>query len=300
MNSIQKCGVIKALRTQAPLSALVLLFAAVIGYPVSAQTAAEEPTKTFKVCRDPNNLPFSNSSNEGYEDKIAQVLADSAGRKLEFYDFASRFNFIRNTLKFKLPGEDYRCDVVIGVPAGFDQVSATKPYFRSTYALVIPQGRGLDAVKTVDDFLALPKSKLNKLHIGVIDRSPASNWLVNHGLLEQGIPYRLLVADLDQTAGGIIENDLVGGKIDVAVIWGPIAGYYARRNPETHFTVIPMKSENGVKFEFDIAMGVRYGEKEWKQQVEQLIETNKPKILSILADYGVPAFDVPAATEKDK
>lgn len=300
MNSIQKSDGRRLPIWPAAWAALALLLASVATSPAQAQTTGEEPAKAFKVCRDPNNLPFSNSQGEGYEDKIAQVLADGAGRKLEFYDFASRFNFIRNTLKFKLPGEDYRCDVVIGVPAGFDQVSATKPYFRSTYALVIPQGRGLDDIKTVDDFLALPKSKLNKLHIGVIDRSPASNWLVNHGLLDQGIPYRLLVANLDETAGGIVENDLVNGKIDVAIIWGPIAGYYARRNPGTHLTVIPMKSESGVKFEFDIAMGVRYGEKDWKQQVEHLIETNKPKILAILADYGVPAFEVPVTTEKDK
>lgn len=258
------------------------------------QDTQDDANKTFKVCRDPNNLPFSNAKSEGYEDKIAQLLADELGRKLETYEFASRFNFIRNTLKFKLPGEEYRCDIVIGVPAGFDQVSATKPYYRSTYALVIPQGRKLDGVKSVEDFLALPKSTLNNLHIGVIDRSPASNWLVNHGLLEQGVPYRLLVADLDQTSGGIIENDLVSGKIDVAIIWGPIAGYYARKAPNTHFTVVPMKSENGVKFEYDIAMGVRYGEKEWKQKIEDLIDTSKPKILAILADYGVPIVDAPA------
>jgi len=275
------------------------LLLAVGGVATSSEAYAQQDTqddanKTFKVCRDPNNLPFSNSKSEGYEDKIAQLLADELGRKLETYEFASRFNFIRNTLKFKLPGEEYRCDIVIGVPAGFDQVSATKPYYRSTYALVIPQGRKLDGVKSVEDFLALPKSTLNNLHIGVIDRSPASNWLVNHGLLEQGVPYRLLVADLDQTSGGIIENDLVSGKIDVAIIWGPIAGYYARKAPNTHFTVVPMKSENGVKFEYDIAMGVRYGEKEWKQKIEDLIDTSKPKILAILADYGVPIVDAPA------
>ena len=275
------------------------LLLAVGGVATSSEAYAQQDTqddanKTFKVCRDPNNLPFSNSKSEGYEDKIAQLLADELGRELETYEFASRFNFIRNTLKFKLPGEEYRCDIVIGVPAGFDQVSATKPYYRSTYALVIPQGRKLDGVKSVEDFLVLPKSTLNNLHIGVIDRSPASNWLVNHGLLEQGVPYRLLVADLDQTSGGIIENDLVSGKIDVAIIWGPIAGYYARKAPNTHFTVIPMKSENGVKFEYDIAMGVRYGEKEWKQKIEDLIDTSKPKILAILADYGVPVVDAPA------
>lgn len=266
-------------------SALALLAAA----PVVAQD--EAPAPTLKVCRDSNNLPFSNAQSEGYEDKIGALLAADLGRKVEFYDFASRFNFIRNTLKFKLPGEAFRCDVVIGVPSGFDQVATTKPYYRSTYALVIPQGRKLDSVKTVEDFLALPPATLNTLNIGVIDRSPASEWLVNHGLLDRGVPYRLLIADLDQTSSGIIESDLQSGKIDAAIVWGPIAGYYGKHTTNPKVRVIPMKSEKGVKFEFDVAMGLRFGEKEWKQQLETLLDRNRPKILAILNDYGVPMVE---------
>lgn len=266
-------------------AALTLLAAA----PALAQDDAA--AATLKVCRDSNNLPFSNVRSEGYEDKIGALLAADLGRKLEFYDFASRFNFIRNTLKFKLPGEAYRCDVVIGVPSGFDQVATTKPYYRSTYALVIPQGRKLDSVKTVEDFLALPPATLNSLSIGVIDRSPASEWLVNHGLLDRGVPYRLLIADLDQTSSGIIEGDLQSGKIDAAIVWGPIAGYYGKHSANPKMRVIPMKSEKGVKFEFDVAMGLRFGEKEWKQQLEGLIDRNRPKILAILNDYGVPLVE---------
>lgn len=266
-------------------AALALLAAA----PALAQD--EAPAPTFKVCRDSNNLPFSNARSEGYEDKIGELLAADLGRKVEFYDFASRFNFIRNTLKFKLPGEAFRCDVVIGVPSGFDQVATTKPYYRSTYALVIPQGRKLDAVKSVEDFLALPPATLNSLNIGVIDRSPASEWLVNHGLLDRGVPYRLLIADLDQTSSGIIEADLQSGKIDAAIVWGPIAGYYGKHTTNPKVRVIPMKSEKGVKFEFDVAMGLRFGEKEWKQQLETLLDRNRPKILAILNDYGVPMVE---------
>lgn len=266
-------------------AALALLAAA----PALAQD--EAPAPTFKVCRDSNNLPFSNARSEGYEDKIGELLAADLGRKVEFYDFASRFNFIRNTLKFKLPGEAFRCDVVIGVPSGFDQVATTKPYYRSTYALVIPQGRKLDAVKSVEDFLALPPATLNSLNIGVIDRSPASEWLVNHGLLDRGVPYRLLIADLDQTSSGIIEADLQSGKIDAAIVWGPIAGYYGKHTTNPKVRVIPMKSEKGVKFEFDVAMGLRFGEKDWKQQLETLLDRNRPKILAILNDYGVPMVE---------
>jgi len=269
------------------LMAATLALAAAM--PASADQATD--SKPFKICRDPNNLPFSNAKGEGYEDKIGELLANDFGRKAEFYDFASRFNFIRNTLKFKLPGEDYRCDVVIGVPSGFDQVAQTKAYYRSTYALVIPQGRKLDGIKTIEDFLALPQEKLNALHIGVIDRSPAADWLVNHGLLDQGVPYKLLVADIDQTSGGIVEDDLAAGKIDAAILWGPIAGYYAKKAKASNFLVLPLKSEKGVKFEFDIVMGVRFGEKEWKQQLEASLDKNHDKILGILKDYGVVVID---------
>ncbi len=272
------------------LRALIAL--SLLGGAVGAQAQSDDAAaKTFRVCRDPNNLPLSNAKSEGYEDKIAQVLADDLGSKLVFFDFASRFNFIRNTLKFKLPGEDFHCDIVIGVPAGFDQVSATKPYYRSTYAMVVPQGRKLDGVTSIEKFLALPAATLNSLKIGILNPSPASAWLVNHGLLDQGVPYKLLVADIEQTSGGIIENDLVSGKIDVAIVWGPFAGYFAKKNSSTKMIVLPMKSEHGVKFDYDIAMGVRYGEKEWKQQIETLIDRNRAKILAILADYRVPLVE---------
>lgn len=261
----------------------------VAALPAFAQDEAS--AKPFKVCRDPNNLPFSNAKGEGYEDKIGALLAEDFGGKVEFYEFASRFNFIRNTLKFKLPGEDFRCDVVIGVPAGFDQVAQTKPYYRSTYALVIPQGRKLDGVKTVEDFLALPADKLNGLHVGVIDRSPAGDWLVNHGLLDIGVPYKLLVADVEQTSGGIIEDDLAAGKIDAAIIWGPIAGYYAKHSTKVKMLVIPMKSEKGVKFDFDYAIGVRFGEKDFKQRLEASLDKNKDRIHALLVDYGVPLVE---------
>lgn len=273
-------------------SLMVLLTALVA---VGSVRADDGDGKEFRVCRDPNNLPISNANGEGFEDKIAKLLADDLGEKLVFYDFASRFNFIRNTIKFKLPGEDYHCDVVLGVPEGFDQVATTKPYYRSTYALVIPQGRKLDSVKTVKDFLALPKAQLDQLHIGVMDRSPASAWLARHDLVDQGVPYKLLLADLSKTPAGIVEKDLVDGKLDAAILWGPLAGYYSRRPGNEKFTVIPMASEPDVKFDYAIAMGVRYGEKDWKQSLEKLTDRNHAKILAILADYGVPLVDESAS-----
>ncbi len=192
-------------------------------------------------------------------------------------------NFIRNTLRYKLPGEDFRCDIVMSVPAGYDQVSATAPYYRSTYVLVYPKGKGLDQVRSGADLFALPSERRSKLTIGIYDKSPASAWLVKHGMEAQAKPYQMLSPDPEQYPGEIIEKDLAQGKIDAAIVWGPIAGYYAKRVRNVDLAVIPLKSEPGVKFDYEIAMGVRYGEPEWKATVQKLIARESG------GDHGDPA-----------
>jgi quinoprotein dehydrogenase-associated probable ABC transporter substrate-binding protein len=257
--------------------------------PASAQDAA--PRTALRVCQDPNNLPFSNDQKQGIENRIADVFGKALGLPVTYYAFPQRLAFIRNTLRFKLPGQDYPCDIVMGVPAGYDQVSVTKPYYRSTYALVFSPGKGLDQVKSGQDFLSLPPDTLKSLRIGLYDRSPASQWLVKHQLVDQGVPYPIMNADPSQYPGQIIERDLVAGKLDAAIVWGPIAGYFAQRVKPTALTVVPLKSEPGVKFDFAMAMGVRYGERAWKQQVEGLIVSQQAEIQAILHEFGVPLVD---------
>jgi quinoprotein dehydrogenase-associated probable ABC transporter substrate-binding protein len=257
------------------------------------------PRKALRVCQDPNNLPFSNTRGEGIENRIAEVFGKALGLPVTYYSFPQRLAFIRNTLRYKLPGHDYPCDIVMGVPVGYDQVAVTKPYYRSTYALVFPQGKGLDRVHTAAEFLALDQAQLAKLRIGVYDRSPASEWLNKHGLVESGVPYQIMNADPGQYPGEIIEKDLAGGKLDAAIVWGPIAGYFAKRVQAPKLSVVPLPSEPGVRFDYQMAMGVRYGEREWKQQVESLIESQRPAITAILQEYGVPVLDDgPATTSK--
>jgi mxaJ protein len=254
--------------------------------------------KALRVCQDPNNLPFSNTKGEGLENRIAEVFGKALGLPVTYYSFPQRMAFIRNTLRYKLPGEDYPCDIVMGVPLGFDQVSVTKPYYRSTYALVFAEGKGLDPVRSADDFLKLDKPRLDTLRIGIYDRSPASEWLSRHGLVERGVPYKMLNADPDQYPGEIIEKDLAAGAIDAAVVWGPIAGYFARRVKTPTLRVVPLKSEPGVQFDFEMAMGVRYGEREWKQQIEGLIESRRAEIQAILREFGVPLVDESFAAKR--
>ncbi|MBQ0930705.1 substrate-binding domain-containing protein [Ideonella sp. 4Y16] len=272
---------------------VVTALAAVLPPTASAQDDA--PRKALKVCQDPNNLPFSNTAGEGIENKLAELFGKALGLPVQYYEFPQRMAFVRNTLRFKLPGEDYRCDLMMGVPVGFDQVSVTKPYYRSTYALVIPLGKGLDGVKSTADFLALGKDRLGKLRIGVFDRSPASDWLARHDLTDQGVPYKMLDADPARYPGQIIEDELAQGRIDAAIVWGPLAGFFAQRVKQPQLVVIPMASEPGVRFDYQMAMGVRYGEKAWKDQIEALIDARRPDIRAILQSYNVPLLeDAPA------
>ena len=289
---------------RAGASAHRLSVVAVVGLaltlPMAAARAQDkpEPRTALRVCQDPNNLPFSNVNGEGIENKIADLFGKSLGLPVTYFSFPQRMAFIRNTLKFKLPGEDYPCDIVIGVPAGFDQVSVTKPYYRSTYALVFPKGKGMDQVTSAEEFLKLDPAKLSALRIGVYDRSPASDWLSRHKLVDQGVPYKIMNADPKQYPGEIIEKDLAAGKLDVAIVWGPIAGYFAQRVKTPALTVVPLKSEPGVKFDYQMAMGVRYGEREWKQQIEALIESKQPEIQAILKQFGVPIVDASYENKK--
>ncbi len=280
MNAIAACALAVAL--VAPLAC------------VHAQADAPE-RKALKVCQDPNNLPFSNTGGEGFENKIAELFGRDLGLPVTYYGFPNRMNFIRNTLRYKLPTDDYPCDIVMGVPAGFDQVSVTKPYYRSTYALVYPKGKGLDGIRSSDDLLTLPRDRLSTLRIGLYDRSPASQWLARHDLVDRGVPYPMMNADPAQYPGQLIERDLEQGKIDVAIVWGPIAGFFARRVHTPELVVVPMKSEPGLAFDFAMAMGVRYGEPAWKQQVEALLVKHRSEIEAILRDYGVPLLDTAAS-----
>lgn len=272
--------------------AIALIGLALAGALGSAIAQDQPAVRTaLRVCQDPNNLPFSNLKGEGIENRIAELFGKALGLPVTYYSFPQRLAFIRNTLKFKLPGQDYPCDLVIGVPAGFDEVSVTKPYYHSTYALVFPKGNGMDQVTSGADFLKLDRAKLASLRIGIYDRSPASEWLSKHNLVDQGVPYRVMNADPKQYPGEIVEKDLAAGKIDVAIVWGPIAGYFAQRVKSPVLMVVPLKSEPGVKFDYQMAMGVRYGEREWKQQIESLIDSKRPEILAILKEYGVPLVD---------
>jgi quinoprotein dehydrogenase-associated probable ABC transporter substrate-binding protein len=264
--------------------------------PIAAQQAGSDAgpgqDKVLRVCQDPNNLPFSNRAEAGFENRIAALLAQQLGWKLEHTWFPQRIGFIRNTLRAKVDNSDrYKCDLVIGVPAGFEMAATTRPYYHSTYALVYVKGKGLDGVRSLDDLMALKPEQRGKLRIGAFSSSPVTEWLLQNKLMDQVDWYQNQTGDAEQYPGQIIERDLASGKLDAAFVWGPIAGYFARNTRSAPIVAVPLVSRPGMKLDYEIAMAVRHGDKKFRQRIDQLIGSNQAKIDAILAEYGVPLVD---------
>ncbi|HWM27894.1 MAG TPA: hypothetical protein VNQ14_05520, partial [Woeseiaceae bacterium] len=167
----------------------------------------------------------------------------------------------------------------------------TKPYYRSTYALVYVKGRGLDEVQSGSDFLDLDDESKARLKIGAFDKTPGPAWLSRHGMLSQMVPYQVMSGDPAAYPGEVLEHALVDGDVDAAIIWGPIAGYFAKQAKGVEMVVIPLESEPGVKFDFGISAGVRRGDDDAKNQLEQLMDETSGEIQALLEDYNVPLLE---------
>lgn len=272
----------------------------VTGAPaVSAQAQAERTA--LKVCAPPFNLPMSDKDESGYENRIARLFADQLKLPLEYTWFPQRMGFIRATLKNNETEDgSYKCDLVIGVVDNFELAATTRPYMRSAWAMVYVKGRGLDFIKSQDDLKNLTDEQKKLLRIGIWDQGPTTEWIYNLGLIEQSTPYPIMSGDARQGPGHIIENDLVQDKVNLTFAWGPIAGYLAKNTKEHELVVIPLQNEQGLKFDYQIAMAVRHPDTAWKQQIDALIERNQPAIDKILDDYGVPRLELlPAKAERE-
>jgi mxaJ protein len=273
-------------------SALVPALAAAEG---AAPTAPAEPpgaNGTLRVCADPNSLPQSNRAGEGYENKIAELLARELGWKLEYTWFPQRMGFIRMTLKAKDQDADhFKCDLIIGVPVGFELAATTPAYYRSTWAMVIPKGKGLDDLRTPDDLLKVDPVKLKSLRFGLFARTPPTDWLLKNKLFDQAKPIPPQSGDPENYPGEMVDHELAAGNIDIALIWGPIAGYFANHSKAPGMLVVPFPPDPQIKYVYDIAMGVRFGEKDWRDRIAGLVKDRKKEIDAILLSYGVPLLD---------
>ena len=272
-----------------------IAFVTAAAVALSGGAAAAERT-AFKVCADPHYLPWSNQAGEGYENRIASLLAGALNLPVEYTWFPQRMGFIRNTLRARGPDGEYKCDVVMGLPTGFELAITTKPYYHSTYALVYVKGRGLDDVESVEDLLALEPARRDEIRFGLAERNPGTVWLARHGLLDQiEVAYASQHGNPEVHPGQLEQEDLLADKIDATVMWGPIAGHFARSNPDVQVMVIPMASEPGVRLHFGISAGVRFGQKARKEELQKLLDENADAIVAILREHGVPLVDADGA-----
>ncbi|MBT3041101.1 MAG: substrate-binding domain-containing protein [Candidatus Thiodiazotropha endolucinida] len=266
----------KALNLFFYLLPLILLLA-----PLSAwsKTTYEARNKEYlTVCGDPNHMPFSNKKLEGFENRIAKLIADDLNRTLRYHWWPQTIGFVRNTLRIRL------CDLVMGVTSVNELLQNTNPYYRSVYTLVYRKDSGL-TLRTLD------AAKLTNLKIGVVAGTPPATLLSKYGLLEQVRPYQRTVdTRLFSPATRAVE-DVADGNIDVAVIWGPIAGYAASRQ-ETPLSVIPLPAKvDSVPLAFNVSMGIRHRESNWKHQLNLELEKLSADIEKILLEYNIPLLD---------
>jgi mxaJ protein len=263
--------------------------------PVPTATNATQPAATpefqrpagvLRVCADPNNLPFSNQRREGFENKIAELLAHDLGERVEYTWWAQRRGFFRNTLR------SGACDVVIGVPAGFELALTTKPYYRSTYVFLYRKDRKLN-ISSLDDPV------LKQLQIGVqIIGDDFSNAPPAHALSRRNIVGNVkgftVYGDYSQNdPPARIVDAVANGDVDVAIVWGPLAGYFAKQSrvPMEIVPVSPQIDQPFMPFVFDISMGVRRSDQAFRDQVEEILEKRRGEIDRILEDFRVPRVD---------
>jgi mxaJ protein len=250
------------------------------------------PPRVLRVCADPNNLPFSNDRREGLENALADLVAADLGATVEYTWWAQRRGFVRNTLRAGT------CDVIMGVPAGYDPVLTTRPYYRSSYAFVSRTDRQLH-VTSLDD------ARLREWRIGVhvigddYANPPPAHVLARRGLVANVVGYSIY-GDYGQPDPPTRLLDAVAaGDIDVAVAWGPLAGAYARRAsvPLDVETIEPPADLAFLPFAFDIALGVRRDDRALRDELDAVLTRNAAAITQLLDRFGVPRLPVSARLE---
>jgi quinoprotein dehydrogenase-associated probable ABC transporter substrate-binding protein len=235
--------------------------------------------KVLRVCADPRSMPFSNQNGEGFENKLAELFAQKLGKSLAYTWYPQAPGFVRNTLGA------YKCDVIMGYPQGNDIVQSTNPYYRTAYALVSRPASGVDGIDTLAD------PRLKGKRIGIVAGTPPATDIAVNGLMTSAKPYPLVIdTRVDSSAEAMI-TDLAAGEIEAGVLWGPMAGYYAKR-ADPPMTVVPLvKETSGPRLAYYITMGVRGADQEWKRQLNRLIAENQPEIDRLLLSFGVPLLD---------
>lgn len=296
----ERDGIGSAVRRRPSVGGRKLALGAVAALLVAATAAlpARAP-REFRVCADPNNLPFSNRAGEGFENKIADIFARDLGATVTYDWLAMQRGFSRKTLKTG------SCDVIMGVPEHYDPVLTTKPYYRTTYAFVYRAADGPRITSFDDTILKHVKIGIHVIGDDYENTTPALA-LAARGIISNVKGYRIVDDYSKPNPQSHIIDAVARGDIDVAIVYGPFAGYFAPREP-VKLAVVPVPravdSVSGVPFTYEIAMGVRKDDSQRAAMLDSLIDRERPAIDSLLARYGVPMLPIdttpPAATGQE-
>jgi mxaJ protein len=269
------------MRRASRLAAPAALLAVTVALVAAASTA--DTARVLRVCADPNNLPFSNEEGEGFENRLAELVAQDMGARVEYTWWAQRRGFVRNTLR---AGD---CDVLMGVPTSYELARPTRPYYRSSYVFVTREARGLD-IRSFDD------PALRDLRIGVhligddYANAPPAHALSARGMIANVVGYSIYGNYAEPNPPARLVSAVADGEIDVAIVWGPLAGYFARLQPEP-LVVDPVSPEVDLPFlpfVFDIAMGVRRDDAALQERLDRILVRRAAEIDALLDEYGVP------------
>jgi len=258
-------------------------------FPAVAQRPAPLTEGLIRICADPDNLPSSNDKSQGFENKIAELLAQFWGSRLEYAWWPVRRGYFSRALNGRY------CDVAITAPSGLDIAGVTKPYFRSSYVFVTRVDRHLD-ITSLDD----PRLKTLKIGVNLLnsdaENTPPAMALSSHGVVGNLVGFATFFSEGGERPQDII-TAVVDGTVDIAIVWGPLAGYFARdaAAPLT-LTPVPDDSVSGMPFEFSFGMGVRRRDHELRDSLQKAIDSLQPQITAILKDYGVPLLPLPPDT----
>jgi quinoprotein dehydrogenase-associated probable ABC transporter substrate-binding protein len=248
--------------------------------PAAAQSPAGElvDRTELRICGDPSNLPFSNEKGEGFENKIAELIAKDMSLPVRYFWLPQIIGFVRNGLNAR------RCDLVMGTVVGDEIMQTTTPYYYTSYMLVFRTGEKLS-------FRDLDDPALKTLHIGIVSGTPPSDLLVRHSLMGNARSYALTVDTRYESPAHQMLTDIAAGALDAGMLWGPFAGYYIHRD-KLPLTMELLQSEPGMPpLAYHIAMGVRNNEPDWRRRVSDAILRHHDEITRILRDYGVPLLD---------
>ncbi|MEI4231657.1 substrate-binding domain-containing protein [Roseovarius sp. D22-M7] len=252
-----------------------------------AQTSDLKSDDRLRVCADPASLPMSDKSETGYENALAELIADKLGVPVAYTWYPMATGFVRNTLNVK------RCDVVMGYAQGHEMVLNTNHYATSVYVLIVSEDGPLAGVRSLSD------AKLDGKRIGIVAGTPPASHMARNGLIGQARPYQLFVDRRHQSPAQDMLADLDAGEIDAAVLWGPIGGPLVKQaHPD--LSVIPLVGETEApRLYYRITMGVRQGEKVWQRQLNSLIRRHQDEIDALLREAGVPLVnDMGTAVKK--